>query len=116
MNPFGARMPDPQACVVAGTVSNPPTARDQHHEQSPLPEHNAALKPHYIVETERTELPRHHPNAGIGGYTDIEHPSDIGGYYGISREAEIGNDHVDSGGYPIRRFLHDLCSKLKHHK
>ncbi|KAJ2496358.1 hypothetical protein GGH96_005888 [Coemansia sp. RSA 1972] len=115
MKPFGTRMPDPQVCVAAGTAPNPPTARDQHHQQSPLPRYST-VKPHYVVEAERTELPRHHPNAGIGGYADVEHPSDIGGYFGVSREAEIGNDHVDSGGYPIRRFLHDLCHKLKHHK
>ncbi|KAJ2130464.1 hypothetical protein IW136_005551 [Coemansia sp. RSA 678] len=114
MNPFGTRMPDPQVSVAAGTASDLPTARDQHHEQSPLQLFSTVRTPHYIVETERTELRQLHPNAGIGGYSDVEHPSDIGGYCGISREAEIGTGHVDSG-HPLRRFLHRLCHRLRPH-
>ncbi|KAJ2590425.1 hypothetical protein EV177_009068, partial [Coemansia sp. RSA 1804] len=39
-------------------------------------------------------VPRSHPNAGIGGFADVQRRSNIGGYHNIDRESEIGNDHA----------------------
>ncbi|KAJ1816153.1 hypothetical protein LPJ56_004364 [Coemansia sp. RSA 2599] len=96
-------MSDPQTCVCAGTCSNPPNAieqakcREKERESSPADHHRSpegsALDPHYVFRRTESIVPPDHPNAGIGGYVDVERNSDIGGYLKIDREAEIGNDH-----------------------
>ncbi|KAJ2879599.1 hypothetical protein FB639_003050 [Coemansia asiatica] len=96
-------MSDPQACVCAGICSNPPNAVEQAkcrekechlppaRQQQPSAE--SALDPHYVFRRTESIVPPCHPNAGIGGYVDVERDSDIGGYVKVDREAEIGNDH-----------------------
>ncbi|KAJ2077031.1 hypothetical protein H4R24_005364 [Coemansia sp. RSA 988] len=96
---------NPQVCVCAATTANPPTAleqwsEDSHKEyQQPPPPHAKLINAHYTIENERCVEPPHHPNAGIGGYQDVQCNSYIGGYYCIDREAEIGNDHNAGGRY-----------------
>ncbi|KAJ2705898.1 hypothetical protein FB645_002082 [Coemansia sp. IMI 203386] len=97
-------MIDPQKCVCAGTCSNPPNAIEQakckeREKHNPPPINNrqssttSTLEPHYVFRRTDSIVPPSHPNAGIGGYADVERSSDIGGYYNIDRESEIGNDH-----------------------
>ncbi|KAJ2595964.1 hypothetical protein GGF39_003631 [Coemansia sp. RSA 1721] len=97
-------MNDPQKCVCAGTCSNPPNAIEQakckereRHNPPPISNRQSStsstLEPHYVFRRTDSIVPPSHPNAGIGGYADVERSSDIGGYYNIDRESEIGNDH-----------------------
>ncbi|KAJ2558479.1 hypothetical protein EV175_000773 [Coemansia sp. RSA 1933] len=98
---------DPQDCVSAATSANPPNAaeHDMMHRKD-----SKVLDPHYVDrDVLASAAPRHHPNAGIGGFGDVHRRSNIGGYHNIDRKSEIGNDHAFSdvpgtggGAYVIR--------------
>ncbi|KAJ1663586.1 hypothetical protein IW140_004819 [Coemansia sp. RSA 1813] len=88
---------DPQDCVSATACANPPNAIEQEKLQR-KDSTGKVLDTHYIDRDAGMQAaPRHHPNAGIGGYVDVQRRSNIGGYRNIDRVSEIGNDHAFSG-------------------
>ncbi|KAJ2804992.1 hypothetical protein H4R20_002276 [Coemansia guatemalensis] len=106
---------DPQVCVCAATAPNQPTALD-HASSGSREEHRRRAKlidSHYKIEGGNFVEPSHHPNAGIGGYQEVQRKSDIGGYYDINRESEIGNDHSFGSRYWAKRMLHKVCHPLE---
>ncbi|KAJ2157199.1 hypothetical protein GGF46_004677 [Coemansia sp. RSA 552] len=109
---------DPQVCVSAAMPNAPLNAVEQQGMQCRRPpalhHQPSVLKAHYAINKERFVEPPAHPNAGIGGIHELPHESDIGGCYGISRESETGNDHVDSGGYPLYHCIRNVIHKISH--